>query len=120
MDQHAPLYSEQSDTQSKTDCATMHAPCRSVSLLKIDVERAELQVLAGMGADDWRMVDQVAMEAHAEAAACGGGAGMQGRLGEVQALLAGVGGFGHIHAEQDAQLARTTLYNVYATRQRRM
>ncbi|GBF93059.1 hypothetical protein Rsub_05670 [Raphidocelis subcapitata] len=77
-----------------------------ISLLKIDVERAELEVLRGIGEADWPRIDQVALEAH--------DAG--GALAEVRRTLAGPAGFGAVAVEQDPQLAGTSLYNVYATR----
>jgi FkbM family methyltransferase len=38
-----------------------------VDLLKIDVERAELDVLSGIDADDWRRIAQIVVEVHDEA-----------------------------------------------------
>jgi len=90
----------------------VNATCRRVGLLKIDVERAELQVLRGLGPDDWSMVEQVAMEVHAAAAVSSAD---EGRLQQVQALLREAG-FANVRVEQDVQLAGTTLYNVHATR----
>lgn len=36
--------------------------CRKVALLKVDVERAELIVLKGMAPEDWKLVEQAAVE----------------------------------------------------------
>lgn len=94
-----------------------------MSLLKVDVERAELAVLRGLGPGDWAAVQQVAVEVHDGAGGGGsgglGGAGADGaggRLAQVRALLAGAG-FGRVVAEQDAALAGTSLHNVYARRE---
>jgi 31-O-methyltransferase len=85
-----------------------------VDLLKVDVERAELAVLRGLAPEDWPSVRQVALEAH------GGGkrgaeSGGDAALGDVRALLRRAG-FADVAAEQDAALAGTNLYNLYAVR----
>jgi hypothetical protein len=76
-----------------------------VDLLKVDVERAELAVLAGIAPADWPRIRQVALEVH--------DAG--GRLAAVRALLEGAG-FGVV-VSQDSALTGSNLYNVYAARQ---
>lgn len=115
-----------------------------MSLLKVDVERAELAVLRGLTPGDWAAVEQVAMEAHGDASSnssspgtheassggsSSGGAGAAetpggsgvssggggGRLDEVRALLADAG-FARVVVEQDVALAGTRLFNVYALR----
>ncbi|MGW6460943.1 FkbM family methyltransferase [Streptomyces sp. NPDC055078] len=52
-----------------------------VGLLKVDVERGELDVLRGIGPDCWPRIRRVLLEAH----------DIDGRLGEVAARLAGLG-----------------------------
>ena len=37
-----------------------------IDLLKIDVERAEEEVLGGIEDEDWEKIDQIVMEAHDE------------------------------------------------------
>ncbi len=76
----------------------------TIDLLKVDVEKAELEVLRGLGDRDWEKVRQVVVEVHDVA----------GRLREVTELL-GRHGF-QVVAEQDTTLAGTVLYNLYARR----
>ena len=77
-----------------------------VDLLKIDVERAELDVLRGVRREDWPRIRQVVLEVH----------DVHGQLARVQRLLQVTAGFRHCVTEQDAQLAGSTLYNVYCWR----
>jgi amino acid adenylation domain-containing protein/FkbM family methyltransferase len=75
-----------------------------IDLLKIDVEKSELDVLAGIGASEWKKIDQLVLEVH----------DLDGRLDEVTTLLR-ERGFA-ITVEQDEWLRETGLYNVYARR----
>jgi len=75
-----------------------------IDLLKVDVEKSELEVLAGLDEGDWPKVRQVAMEVHDS----------DGRLERARALLE-AHGF-RVVVEQDAALAGTNLYDVYAVR----
>ncbi len=75
-----------------------------IDLLKVDVEKAELEVLRGLRDQDWAKVRQVVVEVHDVA----------GRLQEIVALL-GRHGF-QVAVEQDTALAETVLYNLYARR----
>ncbi|HEX4914745.1 MAG TPA: FkbM family methyltransferase, partial [Vicinamibacterales bacterium] len=75
-----------------------------IDLLKVDVEKSELEVLRGLADEDWPKVRQAIIEVHDEA----------GRLAELVSLLEGRG-FATI-VEQETQLAGTNLYTVYATR----
>jgi 31-O-methyltransferase len=77
-----------------------------IDLLKVDVERSEREVLAGIREEHWGLIGQVVVEVHDE----------DGALGEVQATLA-KHGF-EITAEQDPQLKGTTIFSVFATRRR--
>lgn len=77
-----------------------------VDLLKVDVERAELDVLRGVRREDWLRIRQVVLEVH----------DVDGRLAAVQELLQGTAGFRNCVTEQDAQLAGSTLPNVYCWR----
>ncbi|MFN8178108.1 MAG: non-ribosomal peptide synthase/polyketide synthase [bacterium] len=74
-----------------------------IDLLKINVEKAELDVLRGVRDEDWRRIDQAVVEVDLAAA-----------------LPAIVGLFGahdfDVHVAQDALLARTELRYVYAVR----
>jgi hypothetical protein len=75
-----------------------------IDLLKIDAERSELEILAGIRTEHWRLIRQVALEVHDEA----------GGLDEAQRLLA-ERGF-QVSIEQDALLKGTALFNVFAIR----
>ncbi len=74
-----------------------------VDLLKVDVEKAELEVLAGLESGDWPLVRQVAMESHDA-----------GRAAAAAALLR-ERGFA-VTVEQDPGLRETGLRMVYAVR----
>jgi FkbM family methyltransferase len=75
-----------------------------IDLLKIDVEKAEADVLAGIDSDTWRRIDQVVLEVH----------DLHGRLQAVLDQLAAQG-FDVVH-EQDRRLELTPCHNVYARR----
>ena len=93
-----------------------------IDLLKIDVQRAEKDVLEGIDADDWALIDQVVMEVHDDRGAGGGDDGGEasastaGRLAEVRALLEGHGF--EVAVEQDELLVGTDRYNLYAVHPR--
>lgn len=74
-----------------------------IDLLKVDVEKSERDVLAGIREEHWRLIRQVVVEVHDE----------HGALHEVQEKL-GRRGF-EITAEQDPQLKGTTIFSVFAT-----
>ncbi|XXY48795.1 non-ribosomal peptide synthase/polyketide synthase [Sorangium sp. So ce269] len=80
-----------------------------IDLLKIDVQRAEMHVLRGLTAADWKIIEQVVMEVHAAE-----GQESEGRLEELEALLQ-QHGF-QVIIEQDELLSGTDRYNVYASR----
>nr|QEO74659.1 condensation domain-containing protein [uncultured bacterium] len=75
-----------------------------IDLLKIDVERSELDVLAGIADEDWRKIEQIVVEVQDE----------DGRLERITSLL-GARGF-ELVVEQDEWLRHTQLFNVYARR----
>ena len=75
-----------------------------IDVLKIDVEKSELDVLAGMGDSDWEKVGQIVLEVH----------DLEGRLEQMGQLLKGRGY--EVTVEQDELLRGTELYNVYARR----
>ncbi|GLC77763.1 hypothetical protein PLESTB_000958000 [Pleodorina starrii] len=76
-----------------------------IDLLKVDVERAELDVLYGISSDDWQLIRQVVMEVH----------DLDGRLDVVRALLESAG-FTDVVSEQEPGLAGGTLHMLYAVR----
>lgn len=75
-----------------------------IDLLKIDVEKSELDVLEGIRADHWDRVRQVVVEVH----------DIDGRLGRISDLLAGKGF--SCTVEKEKYLAGTALCNIYAVR----
>ena len=75
-----------------------------VSLLKIDVERAEMIVLGGVKQADWAKIDQVAVEIH----------DADGRSAKIQELLR-ANGFKRFHVEADKNLGGSILM-LHATR----
>lgn len=75
-----------------------------IDLLKIDVEKAELDVLAGIDDSHWNLIRQVAIEVHDVA----------GRVDTVKSLLERHGLRVTVH--QDPKLKATDLRDVIATR----
>lgn len=75
-----------------------------IDLLKVDVEKAEADVLAGLADDDWSKIDQLVVEVHAR----------DGRLAALTTLLQARGY--RTTALQDPRLDGTDLFNLYATR----
>ncbi|MCU1268102.1 MAG: hypothetical protein JWM21_4420 [Acidobacteria bacterium] len=75
-----------------------------IDLLKIDVEKSEADVLAGIAAEDWQKIRQIVIEAHDD----------DGQLGRLVQLLRDHGYA--VVAEQDEYLIGSSLYNVYASR----
>ncbi|MEV0001772.1 FkbM family methyltransferase [Micromonospora sp. NPDC050980] len=76
----------------------------TVDLLKVDVERAERDVLAGIAEEDWPRIGQLVLEVH----------DVDGRLAEVDALL-------HRHGfrtvvTQEERLSDTSMHMVFGTR----
>jgi FkbM family methyltransferase len=76
-----------------------------IDLLKVDVEKAELDVLEGIEAADWAIIRQVVVEVH----------DLGGRLAKVTALLAG-NGLKDIHIEQEPLFRGSEIFNLYARR----
>jgi 31-O-methyltransferase len=77
-----------------------------VDLLKVDVERAELDVLAGIAEQDWPKIDQIAMEIHDES----------GSLERAGAMLTQRGY--EVAGEQDEDMRGTDVRMLYAVRPR--
>ena len=75
-----------------------------IDLLKIDVEKSEADVLAGIADNDWHRIQQIVIEAH----------DIDGQLDRLIDLLQRHGY--SVIAEQDHYLKGSNLYNVYATR----
>lgn len=75
-----------------------------IDLLKIDVEKSELDVLNGIADADWSRIRQIVIETH----------DLDGRLDQLVELLQSRGY--SVLKEQDPSLQDTCLYNVYAIR----
>jgi rhamnosyltransferase subunit B len=77
-----------------------------VDLLKIDVERAELDVLAGIGGDNWAKIRQIVLEIH----------DIDGRAKVIEELLARKGF--EVVLDREPVYERLNIYNAYAKRPR--
>lgn len=76
----------------------------SIDLLKVDVQKAELEVLQGIADADWPKIRQLAVEVH----------DTQGRLAQMRALLEARGY--SVLSVQDELYQGTNLFNLFATR----
>jgi hypothetical protein len=75
-----------------------------VDLLKIDVERAELDVVEGIDEPDWPKIRQVVMEVHDE----------EGRVGAMKSALTSRGF--RVSLDQEEALRGTSTWMLYAVR----
>ncbi|ARV59845.1 hypothetical protein BZZ01_15500 [Nostocales cyanobacterium HT-58-2] len=75
-----------------------------IDLLKIDVQKSELDVLLGINQNDWHKIRQIVIEVHNEA----------NRLDQVSSLLNSKGY--SVVTEQDSLYTATNIYNLYAVR----
>jgi FkbM family methyltransferase len=75
-----------------------------IDLLKVDVERSEHEVLAGLSEVDWPKVKQLVVEVH----------DIDGRLANMQADLQRRGY--KVTVERDPMFVGTEIWNIYATR----
>lgn len=73
-----------------------------IDLLKLDVEKSEMDVLAGIKDEDWQMIRQITIEVH----------DINGRLEKLTSLLENKGY--SVAIEQETLLENTHLFNVYA------
>jgi amino acid adenylation domain-containing protein/FkbM family methyltransferase len=80
-----------------------------IDLLKIDVQRAELDVLIGISAEDWELIDQIVMEVHDDPHGP-----TAGRLGAIRELLQQQGF--RVNWKQNPLLRGTDLYDLWAIR----
>jgi amino acid adenylation domain-containing protein/FkbM family methyltransferase len=78
-----------------------------IDLLKIDTEKAELDVLRGVRDEDWPKIRQIVIEGH----------DLEGRLAQLVSLLESQGF--EVVVEKDEMLEETCLFNVYGFRDRR-
>jgi amino acid adenylation domain-containing protein/FkbM family methyltransferase len=77
---------------------------KRIDLLKVDVEKSELEVLAGIRQQDWPLIQQVVLEVHDRG----------GSLATIVDMLRR-NGF-TVACEQASRLAQTRIHNVYARR----
>lgn len=75
---------------------------KQIDLLKVDVEKSEMDVLAGIAAEDWLKIKQIVVEVH----------DIDGRLDRIAALLERHGF--ELTIQQESWLEQTGLYNIYA------
>lgn len=75
-----------------------------IDLLKVDVEKAELEVIQGITPEDWSKIDQVIIEVH----------DICGRLKYLSRLLEGMAFV--VTQEQDLSLRGTGLYSIFGRR----
>lgn len=83
----------------------MERSINQVDLLKIDVERAELDVLMGIEDEDWWKIKQIVIEVH----------NINGRVKFIINLLKDKG-FQQISCEQDTAFKHLDIYILYASR----
>ena len=76
-----------------------------IDLLKVDVEKSELDVLQGIEPVDWAKIQQAVLEVH----------DIDGRLEEITTLLTGHG-LVEIVSEQEPALKGSAIYTVFARR----
>jgi amino acid adenylation domain-containing protein/FkbM family methyltransferase len=81
----------------------------TIDLLKIDVQRAELDVLRGLDDRHWPLVMQIAMEVHDAS-----GTATEGRVDDILNILEDKGF--RVTVEQDGSLAGTDRFTLYAVR----
>src|SRR5947209_6865880 len=81
-----------------------------IDLLKVDVQRAEMDVLRGIDARHWIRIRQIVMEVHD-----GDSGPTRGRVGEITELLTQQGFT--VWSEQDKLLQGTDRFNLYAVRE---
>ena len=95
---------EQYECEFRTVSEVMRAEgIEQLDLLKVDVEKSEEDVLAGIEAGDWARIGQIVMEVHGEQ-----------RLKRVKEILSGQGY--EIRVGEEEFLKGAQLYNLYAVR----
>lgn len=77
---------------------------KQIDLLKVDVERSELDVLLGIEVEDWPKIKQVVVEVH----------DLESRVEKVATLLR-KHGFRNIVVEQELMLKGSDIFNLYAS-----
>lgn len=117
-DSSAPLSEEDLDLMLDERLADEHVRCplttisemirengvEQIDLLKIDAEKSEFEILAGIEEDDWPKIKQVVVEVH----------DIDRRLDRICVMLRRHGF--DLVVEQEASLETTNLHNIYAIR----
>jgi amino acid adenylation domain-containing protein/FkbM family methyltransferase len=80
-----------------------------IDLLKIDVERAELDVLRGVDSDDWSKIEQIVVEVEDKP-------GSTGRVKEISQFLQNRSY--NVTVDEDERLKGSGLHNIYALRRK--
>jgi hypothetical protein len=78
-----------------------------IDLLKVDVEKSELDLLAGINSEDWPKIQQMVMEVH----------NVDQRLERIVSLIEGHGF--EVTVDQDDWFSETSNHNLYAVRPER-
>ncbi len=78
---------------------------RQIDLLKIDVEKSELNVLLGIEDRDWSKIEQIVIEVH----------DLENRVDKIEALLSSHK-FYKVIVEQEPLLKNSEYFNIYAMR----
>ncbi|WP_438556416.1 FkbM family methyltransferase [Chroococcidiopsis sp.] len=78
---------------------------QQIDLLKIDVEKSELDVLLGIAEADWAKIKQIVLEVH----------DLDCRVEKITSLLSSKG-FSEVIVEQENYLNDTEIFNMYALR----
>ena len=92
--------------QVKTISQVIHEQnIEHIDLLKIDVEKSELDVLLGIDEKDWSKIEQIVIEVH----------DLDNRVSEIKDLLV-MRNFKKIVDEQESFLVGSEYYNIYAMR----
>jgi hypothetical protein len=78
-----------------------------IDLLKVDVEKAELDVLNGIAGEDWPKIQQVVVEVH----------DLDHRVETIKRLLTAAG-LRSISVDQPPTLKDTNIFTIFATRNR--
>ena len=81
---------------------------KKINLLKIDVERYELEVLRGIREDDFLNIQTIVIEVHDKEDRTG--------VSDVVRLLKTKGKFSEVRVVQPRHLQGSSLYNVFASR----
>jgi FkbM family methyltransferase len=76
----------------------------SISLLKIDVQKSELDVIEGIDGEDWNRIKQVVIEAH----------DIDGRVDHIRSILSDKGY--KVYVEQDELYKGSIIFNIYGIR----